>query len=159
MEQSTPNLSTDFVKDMLAESPAKEPNKAVEADRIPKLPMNTHWAIKAVVEPYPEDRQEAMAMMSLPFLGMMGGEARFLYRNQEVHHLGFECCLVGEQSIGKSALTRMQNVLISKVIEADNETRRKSDEYADECIVVGEIAYPNFRPREDAQIRIKPYNI
>ena len=116
MEQTNPNLSTDFVKDMLAESPAKE-SKAVVADRIPKLPKNVHWAVKAVVEPYPEDRKEVMALMSLPFLGMMGGDARFLYRNQEVHHLGFECCLVGEQSIGKSALTRMQNVLISKVIE------------------------------------------
>ena len=137
MEQTNPNLSTDFVKNMLAESPAKEP-KAVMADRIPKLPKNVHWAVKAVVEPYPEDRKEVMALMSLPFLGMMGGDARFLYRNQEVHHLGFECCLVGEQSIGKSALTRMQNVLISKVIEADNETRQKSDEYADECIAAGE---------------------
>ena len=121
----------------LAESPAKEP-KAVVADRIPKLPKNVHWAVKAVVEPYSEDRKEVMALMSLSFLCMMGGDARFLYRNQEVHHLGFECCLVGEQSIGKSALTRMQNVLISKVIEADNETRQKSDEYADECIAAGE---------------------
>lgn len=138
METNTSNLSTDFVKDMLAESPAKESNKAVVADRIPKLPKNVHWAVKAVVEPYPEDRQEVMALMALPFLGMMGGDARFLYRNQEVHHLGFECCLVGEQSIGKSALTRMQNVLISKVIEADNETRRKSDEYSDECIAAGD---------------------
>ena len=46
MEQTNPNLSTDFVKDMLAESPAKEP-KAVVADRIPKLPKNVHWAVKA----------------------------------------------------------------------------------------------------------------
>lgn len=137
MVQDTPNLSTDVVKDMLAESPAKEP-KAVVADRIPKLPKNVHWAVKAVVEPYPEDRQEVMALMALPFLGMMGGDARFRYRNQEVHYLGFECCLVGEQSIGKSALTRMQNVLISKVIEEDNETRAKSDEYADECIAAGD---------------------
>ena len=44
MEQSNPNLSTDFVKDMLAESPAKEP-KAVVADRIPKLPKNG-WVAK-----------------------------------------------------------------------------------------------------------------
>lgn len=137
MEQTTPNLSLDDVQDMLAESPAKE-SKAVVADRIPKLPKNVHWAVKAVVEPYPEDRQEVMALMSLPFLGMMGGDARFLYRNQEVHHLGFECCLVGEQSIGKSALMRMQNVLISKVIDEDNETRAKSDEYADECIAAGD---------------------
>ena len=57
MEQTNPNLSTDFVKDMLAESPAREP-KAVMADRIPKLPKNVHWAVKAVVEPYPEDRKE-----------------------------------------------------------------------------------------------------
>ena len=84
MEQTNPNLSTDFVKDILAESPAREP-KAVVADRIPKLPKNVHWAVKAVVEPYPEDRKEVMALMSLPFLGMMGGDARFLYRNQEVH--------------------------------------------------------------------------
>ena len=131
------NLSSENVHDMLAESPVKEPT-AVVADRIPKLPENVHWAVKAVVEPYPEDRQEVMALMALPFLGMMGGSARFLYRNQEVHHLGFECCLVGEQSIGKSALTRMQNVLISKVIEEDNETRAKSDEYADECLVAGD---------------------
>ena len=47
MEQTNPNLSTDFVKDMLAESPAKE-SKAVVADRIPKLPKNVHWAVKAV---------------------------------------------------------------------------------------------------------------
>lgn len=39
MEQANPNLSTDFVKDMLAESPAKEP-KAVVADRIPELLKN-----------------------------------------------------------------------------------------------------------------------
>lgn len=77
MEQSNLNLSTDVVKDMLAESPVKEP-KAVVADRIPKLPKNVHWAVKAVVEPYPEDRQEVMALMALPFLGMMGGDARFL---------------------------------------------------------------------------------
>ena len=115
MSNSLTNPSTDFVKDMLTGSPAKELKKAV-ADRIPKLPKNVHWAIKAIVEPYPEDRQEAMALMALPFLGMMGGDARFLYRNREEHHLGFECCLVGEQSIGKSALMRMQNVLISKVI-------------------------------------------
>ena len=57
MEQTNPNLSTDFVKDMLAESPEKE-SKAVVADRIPKLPKNVHWAVKAVVEPYPEDRKE-----------------------------------------------------------------------------------------------------
>ena len=57
MEQKSPNLSTDFVKDMLAESPAREP-KAVVADRIPKQPKNVHWAVKAVVEPYPEDRKE-----------------------------------------------------------------------------------------------------
>ena len=137
MEQSNLNLSTDVVKDMLAESPAKE-SKAVVADRIPKLPKNVHWAIKAVVEPYPEDRKEVMALMSLPFLGMMGGAPCFRYRCQEDHHLGFECCLVGEQSIGKSALTRMQKVLISKVIEEDNKTRQKSDEYADECIAAGE---------------------
>lgn len=137
MVQDTPNLSTDFVKDMLTESPAKE-LKAVVADRIPKLPKNVHWAVKAVVEPYPEDRKEVMALMSLPFLGMLGGDARFLYRNQEVHYLGFECCLVGEQSIGKSALMRMQNVLISKVIDEDNETRAKSDEYADECVAAGD---------------------
>ena len=80
MEQTNPNLSTDFVKNMLAESPAKE-SKAVVADRIPKLPKNVHWAVKAVVEPYPEDRKKVKALMSLPFLGMMGGDARFLYRN------------------------------------------------------------------------------
>lgn len=51
MEQKIPNLSTDVVKDMIAESPAKEP-KAVVADRIPKLPKYPHWAVKAVVEPY-----------------------------------------------------------------------------------------------------------
>lgn len=28
---------------------------------------------------------------------------------------------------------------ISKVIEADNETRAKSDEYADECIAAGDM--------------------
>lgn len=87
MVQDTLNLSTDNVKDMLTESPAKEP-KAVVADRIPKLPKNVHWAVKAVVEPYPEDRKEVMALMSLPFLGMMGGDARFLYRNQEVPQFG-----------------------------------------------------------------------
>ncbi|MDD5784663.1 MAG: hypothetical protein PUD52_06960, partial [Prevotella sp.] len=133
MKEKVLNLSPDNVKDMQTESPAKESKETV-ADRIPKLPKNVHWAVKAIVEPFPEDRKEAMSLMALPFLGMLGGNARFLYRNQEVHHLGFECCLVGEQSIGKSALTRMQNVLISKVIEEDNETRRKSDEYADECI-------------------------
>ena len=137
MTNTLQNPSTDFVKDMLTGSPAKELKKAV-ADRIPKLPKNVHWAIKAIVEPYPEDRQEAMALMALPFLGMMGGDARFLYRNREEHHLGFECCLVGERSIGKSALMRMQNVLISKVIEEDNETRQKSDEYADACLAAGE---------------------
>ena len=137
MIENTLNLSSDNVKDMQAESPAKESKETV-ADRIPKLPKNVHWAVKAIVEPFPEDRKEAMSLMALPFLGMLGGNARFLYRNQEVHHLGFECCLVGEQSIGKSALTRMQNVLISKVIEEDNETRRKSDEYADECIAAGD---------------------
>ena len=32
----------------------------------------------------------------------------------------------------------MQNVLISKVIDEDNETRAKSDEYADECVAAGD---------------------
>ena len=47
MEQSNLNLSTDFVQDMLAESPAKEP-KAVVADRTPKLSKNVHWAVKGI---------------------------------------------------------------------------------------------------------------
>lgn len=47
MEQKIPNLSTEFVQDMLTESPAKEP-KAVVADRIPKLPRNVHWAVKGI---------------------------------------------------------------------------------------------------------------
>lgn len=54
MEQSNPNLSTDVVKDMLVESPAKEP-KAVVADRIPNLPKNVHWVVKAIVEPFHDD--------------------------------------------------------------------------------------------------------
>ena len=41
MVQNTPNLSTDFVEDMLAESPVKEP-KAVVADRIPNQPKNPY---------------------------------------------------------------------------------------------------------------------
>ena len=94
MIENTLNLSSDNVKDMQAESPAKESKETV-ADRIPKLPKNVHWAVKAIVEPFPEDRKEAMSLMALPFLGMLGGYARFLYRNQEVHHLGFECCFVG----------------------------------------------------------------
>ena len=57
MSNSLTNPCTDFVKDMLTGSPAKELKKAV-ADRIPKLPKNVHWAVKAVVEPYPEDRKE-----------------------------------------------------------------------------------------------------
>lgn len=28
-----------------------------------------------------------------------------------------------------------------------------------ECKTANELAYPNFRPREDAKIKIKPYNI
>ena len=136
MMQTKLNLSTDLVEDKLAESPLQEPT-AVAADSIPLLPEKLHWAIQAVVEPYPDGRKEAMAIMSLPFLGMMGGEARFLYRNQEAHHLGFECCLVGEQTIGKSALTRMQNVLISQVIAEDNATRVLMDEYADVCQALG----------------------
>ena len=94
MIENTLNLSSDNVKDMQAESPAKESKETV-ADRIPKLPKNVHWAVKAIVEPFPEDRKEMMSLMALPFLGMLGGYARFLYRNQEVHHLGFECCFVG----------------------------------------------------------------
>ncbi|MDD6008423.1 MAG: hypothetical protein PUC25_03400 [Prevotellaceae bacterium] len=94
MIENTLNLSSDNVKDMQAESPAKESKETV-ADRIPKLPKNVHWAVKAIVEPFPEDRKEVMSLMALPFLGMLGGYARFLYRNQEEHHLGFECCFVG----------------------------------------------------------------
>ena len=88
MKEKVMNLSPDNVKDMQTESPAKESKETV-ADRIPKLPKNVHWAVKAIVEPFPEDRKEVMSLMALPFLGMLGGNARFLYRNQEVHHLGF----------------------------------------------------------------------
>lgn len=120
----------------LSESPKKELREGM-ADSIPMLPQRLHWAVEAVVEPYSKDRKEVMALMSLPYLGMMGGKARFLYRNQEVHHLGFECCLIGEQSIGKSVLTRMQDVLISKVIAEDNEIREKNDALVEESTVVG----------------------
>ncbi len=45
------------------------------------------YADEALVEPYPEDRQEVMALMALPFRGIMGGDARFLYRIPEtIHH-------------------------------------------------------------------------
>lgn len=52
MEQSNPNLNTDFVKDMQTESPAKELKEAVVADRIPNRPKNVHWVVKAIVEPF-----------------------------------------------------------------------------------------------------------
>ncbi len=123
-----------------------------EGDIEPQLPTNLHPAIRAIVEPYPADRRSAMAIVSLPFLGMLGGDARFLYRNQEVHHLGFESCLVGEQGIGKSVLTRLQRVLISQVEEQDSITRRKMDEYADTCIACGESGRKPVDPHYGVRI-------
>lgn len=104
----------------------------------PQMPRNLHPAIKAIVEPFPADRRAVMAVMALPFLGTLAGNARFLYRNQEKHYLGFECCLVGEQGIGKSALTRMEADIFSEVIEEDKLTRAKRDEYDDECLAAGD---------------------
>ena len=46
MVNDTPNLSTDFVKDMLAEYPAKEP-KAVGEDGIRNL-LIMRWEMKAI---------------------------------------------------------------------------------------------------------------
>lgn len=103
------------------------------AENYPKLPQPLHPAIKAIVEPFPSDRKAPMALMSLGFLGTLGGNIRALYRNQEIHHMGFECCLMDNQSTGKSAITRMQNDVLSELIAMDNEIRRQYDEYADEC--------------------------
>lgn len=136
---STSNLNNAVVQDNLVESlgSAGTQTSASEqqtvADRIPQLPRILHPAIKAIVEPYPTDRKSVMAFMSLGFLGTLGGGIRALYRNQEVHHMGFEMCLMDSQSSGKSALTRMQNALISELIKEDNEVRKKYDEYSDEC--------------------------
>ena len=118
----------------------------------PQLPTNLHPAIRAIVEPYPADRRNAMAIVSLPFLGTLGGDTRFLYRNQEVHHLGFECCLVGEQGIGKSVLTRLQRVLISQVEEQDRVIRRKIDEYADICVSCGDSGRKPVDPHYGVRI-------
>lgn len=136
MIQPNPNLDSEIVKDDSIEAPAME--YETTADGIPQLPRHLHPAIKAIVEPFPADRREVMALMSLPFLGMMGGNAKFLYRNQEEHYLGFECCIMDAQSNGKSALTRLQKALISEVIKEDDEIRAKNDEYADECNAIGE---------------------
>lgn len=96
-------------------------------ERVPQLPGKLHSDIKTIVEPYPTDRQATMAFMSLGFLGTLGGGIRAHYRNQEIHHMGFECCLMDAQSSGKSALTRMQDVLISEIIKEDNEARTLND--------------------------------
>jgi len=129
--ETTSNLNIAVVQDNLVESPSQEQQAVV--DRIPQLPRILHPAIKAIVEPYPKDRKGVMAFMSLGFLGTLGGGIRAQYRNQEIHHMGFEMCLMDAQSNGKSALTRMQDSLISEIIKEDNETRKKYDEYSDEC--------------------------
>lgn len=135
IEDTTDNKVSD---DDTTESDELEDEVEANTDGIPRLPKRLHPAIKAIVEPYPNDRKEVMAMMSLPFLGMLGGNAKFLYRNVEEHYPGFECCLVGEQSVGKSALTRMANALISKVKAEDKKIRQKKDEYNDACLEAGD---------------------
>ncbi|GEM_PF-7066896 len=130
LENSTTNPNNGVVQDNIVVTAV---NEQTVADRIPQLPRILHPAIKAIVEPYPKDRQGVMAFMSLGFLGTLGGGIRALYRNQEVHHMGFEMCLMDSQSNGKSALTRMQDALISEIIKEDNEVRKKYDEYSDEC--------------------------
>lgn len=143
------------VKEVSADTKSESANKSVNANEaddaeeweeweegIPRLPRKLHPDIKAIVEPYPTDRREVMAIMSLPFLGVLGGNACFKYRNNEDHYLGFEACLVGEQSIGKSALTRMKNALISELIKEDREIRQKKDDYDDECLAAGEGEKP-----------------
>jgi len=122
---------------------AKEMNQLTVVEDYPKLPHVLHPAIKAIVEPFPYDRKAPMALMSLGFLGTLGGNIRAQYRNQEIHHMGFECCLMDNQSSGKSAITRMQNDVISELIAMDNEIRRQYDEYADECNAAsGDTAKP-----------------
>lgn len=110
---------------------------AIPEDLIPRLPRLLHPAIKAIVEPYPQDRKAVMAFMSLGFLGTLGGAIRARYRNQEIHYPAFECCLMDNQSSGKSGLIRLQNDLISEIIREDQEVRAKYDAYADECNAAG----------------------
>ena len=107
-------------------------------DQEPALPVHLHSAIKEIVAPFPAEKKAAMAIISLAYLGTMAGNARFLYRNSEEHYLGFECCLIGEQGIGKSAMTRLHKDLMSVLISEDEKTRMKVDEYDDACNACGE---------------------
>lgn len=138
------NLDPAPLVEGIDESPEKELFSASvssdekKADPIPEFPRNVHPAIKAIVAPFPESRRPAMAIMSLAYLGTMAGNARFLYRNQEEHATGFECCLVASQAMGKSALTRLKRDLLSRIITHDKEVRDKMDEYADECLAAGD---------------------
>lgn len=106
-------------------------SEELERDEAPRLPRNLHPAIEACVFPFPDSRKEVFALMSLPYLGTLAGCATFLYRNNEVHYPGFNCCLMAEQASGKSGLGRLEEVLIKPLFEQDMETRRKMDEYKD----------------------------
>lgn len=105
-----------------------------DADSIeeaPMLPKSLHPAIAAIVAPYPNGAREVFALASLPYLGTLGGLSAFRYRSQEVHHLAFNTCIVASQTVGKGALGRLQKDLLKPLMDADQETRQKMDDYKD----------------------------
>lgn len=111
----------------------------------PTLPKNVHPAIAAIVAPYADGAREVFALASLPYLGTLGGLATFRYRSQEEHHLAFNTCIVAAQTVGKGALGRLQKVLLKPLMDADQETRQKMDDYKDS---VNAAAGDQEKPRD-----------
>ncbi len=107
------------------------PADAEPIEEAPLLPKAVHPAIAAVVAPYADGAREVFALASLPYLGTLGGLATFRYRSQEEHHLAFNTCIVAGQTVGKGALGRLQKALLKPLMDADQETRQKMDDYKD----------------------------
>ncbi len=77
----------------------------------------------------PPDFVIATILCSLPLLGTLGSKLRARYLDHSLHSPSFQVSLEAPQASGKSFIGRMAKLLLSPIIERDNEERRREQEY------------------------------
>jgi hypothetical protein len=93
-----------------------------------KLPK----ALELMVSKEPEGFKSPLVIGLLPVFGTLASGVRFRYNSDtEVHSLTFYSCIEAPSASGKSFIKRHKDLLMTPIIEIDDEERAKAQAYQD----------------------------
>jgi hypothetical protein len=171
-EQDCQRLVSDFYKDytkmnapmsqrlraIYAESVTGDKDKALTTEDVlgdvpPQFPKRLPKLVKLLVSKEPDVYKSACAMGIFPALGTHLVDVHFPYADHTMHEATFMTNCMAPMSSGKSCVNRVCEPIMADIKARDDETRRREDEWKEECRSMGANKQKPKRP-DDLIIQI-----